>query len=103
MALAALICARLLLGFGEGATFPNRHASDERLVARGETRLWAGITHSSARLGNALTPPVVAWLIAYVSWRGSFIVLGIVSIAWAIAWGLYFRNDPASTSGYYPA
>jgi sugar phosphate permease len=55
-----------------------------------------GITHSSARLGNALTPPVVAWLIAYVSWRGSFIVLGIISIAWAIAWGLYFRNDPAA-------
>src|SRR6266436_4009517 len=70
--LAALVCARLLLGFGQG------------------------ITHASARLGNALTPPLVAWLIASVTWRGSFIILGIISVAWAIVWGLYFRNDPAS-------
>jgi hypothetical protein len=55
-----------------------------------------GVTHSSARLGNAFTPPVVAWLIAVVTWRGSFIILGIVSVAWAVAWGWYFRDDPAS-------
>src|SRR3984893_10559167 len=44
-----------------------------------------GITHASARLGNALTPPIVAWLIASVTWRGSFIILGIISLGWAVA------------------
>jgi len=53
-----------------------------------------GITHSAARLGNALTPPLVAWLIALVTWRGSFIIMGIVSFVWTIAWLLYFRDDP---------
>ncbi len=53
-----------------------------------------GITHASARLGNALTPPLVAWLIVAVTWRGSFIFLGIISLAWVIAWALYFRDDP---------
>ena len=94
--LSALICARLLLGFGEGATFPTATRAMSDWLPEEKRGFGQGITHSSARLGNALTPPVVAWLIAYISWRGSFIILGIVSIAWAIAWGLYFRNDPAT-------
>ncbi len=45
-----------------------------------EKRAFAqGINHASARLGNALTPPLVAWLILAVTWRGSFIFLGILS------------------------
>jgi MFS family permease len=58
-----------------------------------------GITHSSSRLGTALTPPLVAWLIALTTWRGSFIVLGIVSLAWAVAWGFYFQDDPRNHRG----
>jgi nitrate/nitrite transporter NarK len=53
-----------------------------------------GITHSAARLGNALTPPLVVWLMALVTWRGSFIVLGVVSLIWVMVWVSYFRNDP---------
>jgi MFS family permease len=54
-----------------------------------------GITHSSSRLGTAVTPPLLAWLIAITSWRGSFILLGVVSLCWALAWGSYFRDDRA--------
>jgi sugar phosphate permease len=94
--LAALLCARLLLGFGEGATFPTATRAMSDWLPAKKRGFGQGITHSSARLGNALTPPLVAWLIAVVTWRGSFIILGLISIAWAIAWGLYFRDDPAS-------
>jgi len=58
-----------------------------------------GITHAFARLGNALTPPLVAWLIALVSWRGSFVVVGTVSVLWAVVWSIYFRDDPAEHPG----
>jgi len=94
--LAALLCARLLLGFGEGATFPTATRAMSDWLPAKKRGFGQGITHSSARLGNALTPPLVAWLIAVVTWRGSFIILGIISVAWAIAWGLYFRDDPAT-------
>jgi MFS family permease len=94
--LAALVCARLLLGFGEGATFPTATRAMSDWLPAEKRGFGQGITHASARLGNALTPPIVAWLIASLTWRGSFIILGIVSVAWAIVWGLYFRNDPAS-------
>jgi len=94
--LTALLCARFLLGFGEGATFPTATRAMSDWLPKEKRGFGQGITHSSARLGNALTPPLVAWLIAVVTWRGSFYILGIISLAWAVIWGLYFRNNPAA-------
>jgi len=93
--LAAMLAARAVLGFGEGATFPiATRAMCEWLPER--RRAFAqGVTHSSSRLGAAVTPPLVAWLIALITWRGSFVVLGIVSLVWALAWAVYFRDNPA--------
>jgi MFS family permease len=92
---AAMLAARAVLGVGEGATFPiATRAMCEWLPER--RRAFAqGVTHSSSRLGAAVTPPLVAWLIALITWRGSFVVLGIVSLAWAFAWAVYFRDNPA--------
>ena len=58
-----------------------------------------GITHSFARFGNAVTPPIVVALIAAISWRGSFVVIGLISLAWVIAWVVYFRDDPRDHQG----
>jgi MFS family permease len=94
--LASMLGARLLLGFGEGATFPTATRAMSDWVPEGKRAFAQGITHSSSRLGNALTPPLVAWLIAVMTWRGSFIILGCISLLWAVLWGWYFRDDPAS-------
>jgi MFS family permease len=100
--LATLLLARVLLGFGEGATFPTATRAMSDWTPAGRRGFAQGITHSCARLGNALTPPLVAWLIALVSWRGSFVALGVASFAWVIAWGLYFRDHPADHPGITP-
>src|SRR6266446_5307927 len=92
--LAAVLFLRVMLGFGEGATFPTATRAMSDWTPKEKRALAQGITHASARLGNALTPPLVAWLIVAVTWRGSFIFLGIISLAWVIAWALYFRDDP---------
>jgi sugar phosphate permease len=92
--LAAMIFARVMLGLGEGATFPTATRAMSDWTPPGKRAFAQGITHSCARLGNAVTPPLVAWLMAIVTWRGSFVILGIISAAWAIAWGWYFRDNP---------
>src|SRR5467141_2525785 len=93
--LAAVVFLRVMLGFGEGATFPTATRAMSDWTPKEKRAFAQGITHASARLGNALTPPLVAWLIVAVTWRGSFIFLGIISLAWVIAWALYFRDDPS--------
>jgi len=93
--LTTLFLARVLLGVGEGATFPVATRAMQNWTAVGRRGFAQGITHSFARLGNAITPPIVAWLIAAVSWRGAFVSLGSLSLVWVIAWVLYFRDNPS--------
>jgi len=90
----SLSLMRLALGFGEGAAFPT---ATRAMSSWTPVKRWGfaqGITHSSARLGNALTPPIMAGLLLFMSWRGSFVVLGVLSFIWLSIWAWYFRNDP---------
>src|SRR5438093_7394734 len=93
--LVTLFLCRLLVGVGEGATFPVATRAMQNWTPLGRRGFAQGITHAFARLGNALTPPIVASLIALVAWRGSFITLGCVSLLWVAAWFLYFRDNPS--------
>jgi len=86
--------SRLILGFGEGATFPTATRAMSQWTPAGKRGYAQGITHAFSRLGSAITPPLVAFLIIKVSWRMSFVVVGIVSLFWALIWALYFRDDP---------
>jgi MFS family permease len=97
--LATMLCARVMLGFGEGATFPAATRAMSDWTQEKKRGFAQGITHSSARLGNALTPPLVVWLMALVTWRGSFFILGTISLAWAFTWIWYFRDDPGNHPG----
>ncbi len=92
--LAALFVARFALGFGEGATFPTATRAMQYWTPASRRGFAQGLTHSFARLGNAVTPPVVALLILWLTWRGAFVVLGVVSLIWGVVWVWYFRNEP---------
>lgn len=100
--LVSLMAFRVLLGFGEGATFPTATRAMQHWVPVERRGFAQGITHSFARLGNAVTPPIVAWLMGWVTWRGAFSVLGAVSALWVIVWWLYYRDDPRDHAGVTP-
>src|SRR5438105_86225 len=93
--LGGMLLGRILLGIGVSALPVATRAMSNWTVP--EKRGFAqGIKHAFARLGNTLTPPLIAiLLIPYVGWRGSFVVVGTASFLWAIAWFWYFRDDPA--------
>lgn len=94
--LASLFAVRLALGVGEGSAFPT---ATRAMSAWMPARSWGfaqGVTHSASRIGNALTPPLIAWLIAMITWRGSFLVVGVASLLWMVVWVWFFRDDPRS-------
>lgn len=97
--LISLVLARVLLGLGEGATFPTATRAMSNWTASHRRGFAQGITHAFSRVGNAITPPVVTWLMVALSWRGSFIVLGLMSMVWAVLWGWYFRDNPRNHAG----
>ena len=96
--LAGMLFARVMLGLGVSALpTATRAMSDWSPV--GKRAFAQGITHSFARIGNAVTPLLVVWLIQLVTWRGSFVLIGMVSFLWAIAWVWYFRDNPTDHRG----
>jgi MFS family permease len=92
--IVTLFMARVALGFGEGATFPTATRAMQYWTPADKRGFAQGLTHAFARLGNAITPPLIAILMAWLTWRGSFIVLGFVSLLWGVVWVSYFRNEP---------
>ena len=100
--LSAMLFGRVMLGIGVSA-LPTATRAMSAWMPEARRGFAQGITHSAARLGNALTPPLVAGLIAVVAWRGSFIVLGTLSLGWAVVWGWYFRDEPAEHPAITPA
>ena len=57
--LVSLLAARLLLGLGEGATFPASTAAMARWVPKAGRGFAQGITHAASRVGNAAAPMVI--------------------------------------------
>jgi MFS family permease len=95
----SLVAARFLLGIGEGSAFPTATRALSNWMAADRRGFAQGITHAFARLGNALTPPLIAFLIVALSWRDSFIIVGVISFAWVGLWWFYFRDDPRDHKG----
>jgi MFS family permease len=97
--LSSLIAARVVLGFGEGSAFPTATRALSVWMPRARWGFAQGITHSASRLGNALTPLLIAGLMAYTSWRGSFVALGLLGLVWVALWWWVFRDDPRKHKG----
>jgi MFS family permease len=92
--LVSLFLIRVLMGFGVGATLPTATRAMQHWVEANRRGFAQGITHAFARIGNAATPPLVAYLVLAYSWRSAFIFMGVLGLVWVVVWFWYFRDDP---------
>ncbi|MEO8301593.1 MAG: MFS transporter [Rhizomicrobium sp.] len=95
----SLLVARVLLGLGEGATFPAATSAMSRWVAAKDRGFAQGITHAAARLGNALAPGLIVAIMATYGWRASFFVCAAISFVWLGTWMVVFRENPLEHPG----
>lgn len=100
--LISLVLARVLLGLGEGATFPTATRAMSNWTPFANRGFAQGITHAFARIGNAVTPPIVTWLMLAFSWRAAFIILGGISFLWALVWVWYSKITEAEVKALPP-
>ena len=91
----SLAVFRVLVGLGEGGAFPTATRALTFWMPAGERGFAQGITHSFARLGGAVTPPLVLAIVARSGWRASFTILGLASVLCTAAWIVTFRDSPA--------
>ena len=91
---ASIVMFRVLVGIGEGGAFPAATRAFSGWLPIRERGFAQGITHSFARLGGAITPPLVLAIVARYGWRQSFIVLGAASVAWTAVWLASYTDAP---------
>src|SRR5260370_3200056 len=88
----SLAATRLLFGMGEAAAFPAGSRALVPWLPLKRRAFGQGFQHSGARLGAAVAPAVVVYLIAVSGWRAVFYIFGGLGIAWAFGWYASDRN-----------
>lgn len=89
---ATLFAARLGLGLAETPTFPINAKATGYWFPRNERGLATAIFDSAAKYATAIGVPFVALILVNWGWRATFIVTGVISFLFFIAFTLFYRN-----------
>ena len=95
----SMLVIQVFFGMGEAGAFPIATRSLARWMRPTERGFAQGITHAGSRLGAALSPPIVVFIIARYGWRAAFLAFGVIGVIWSTVWALYYRNTPEEHSG----
>ena len=94
----AMIVVRFLFGAGEAGCFPNVTKAFTIWLPRREWFRAQAVLWVSARWGGAATPLLVVAVLGLTSWRIAFQIFALLGILWAIAFFLWFSDNPAQHS-----
>lgn len=90
----SMAACRFLFGLGEAGAFPTATRALSHWLPASERGFAQGITHAGARLGAALTPPIVVFLMTSFGWRSVFYIFGATGMLWTVIWYFYYRDRP---------
>lgn len=87
-----LALARGAVGAAEAAMIPaGLKASSEWFPAK-ERSIAVGYFNVGSSIGAMIAPPLVVWAIVMHSWQMAFIISGVLSFAWAMAWLIFYKH-----------
>lgn len=87
----SMIAAMLLLGMGEAASLPTAGKVVRQWFPSRERGLATAIFNAGTFAGPALSAPLAAWIVLRYGWRISFVVAGIIGLAWVFLWMTFFH------------
>ena len=84
--------ARFLLGLGEGGCFPAAAKGASEWFRADQRALAMGIATGGSALGAVIAPPLTAFSVARLGWRGTFVMTGLLGLTWLAVWLVATRN-----------
>ena len=82
----AVLFIRVLLGLGEGVTFPSWHALYARWIPFEERTRSIAITNSGISVGTVFGYLVTTIIISFYSWEWVFYSFGMLGVIWFFFW-----------------
>ncbi|MEX1240358.1 MAG: MFS transporter [Cyclobacteriaceae bacterium] len=93
-----LLGSRLLLGLGEGGCFPGAAKTVSEWFSIKQRGLANGVAIGGAAIGAVVSPPLTIYLSASYGWRWSFVIPGLIGVAWVIIWLMLPKPPKVETS-----
>lgn len=84
--------ARFGLGIGEAGNFPAGIKAVTEWFPAKERAFAIGVFNAGANVGAIITPLAVPMLTVAYGWRMAFVVTGVVSLVWLVAWLAFYRS-----------
>ncbi len=95
----SLIMIRFMFGLGEAGAYPNMTGTIGRWFSKAETGKAQGFIWAASRFGGALAPITVIPLMAWLGWRTTFMLMGLLGIIWGAIWLFWYRDNPLAVKG----
>ena len=99
--MVALLVTRILMGVGEGVTFPSIYALFGRGPATERSRA-VGILFSLIPLGSVFALLATPWIVGHYGWETAFYVFGAVGFLWWAFWQRLASSTPEQHPGVTP-
>ncbi len=90
----SLVSVRFLFGMGEAGLLPTLARAFRQWLPPLEAGRAFGLTVMAGAVAGALSQPLVATMLEVMSWRWSFVVFGLVGVAWVVVWLRLFYEHP---------
>jgi MFS family permease len=97
--LASIMVLRFLFGAAEAGATPGVSRSLARWAPADERARAQGFYFAGMSAGAAAAPPLVTLVLLAWGWRACFVLLGLIGPLWALAWYVWFRDEPGAHSG----
>ncbi len=98
---SVLFIARMLVGFGASVIFLSILKIQSTWFEEKEFGMLTGLTTGVGGLGGAMAQGPLAALVALLTWRMSFIAIGVISLILAVILYIVVRNKPED-KGFAP-
>jgi ACS family hexuronate transporter-like MFS transporter len=92
---------RFLLGLGEPGNFMAGFRAISECFHKEERALANGLLNAGSSVGAMIAPFLVTWLYVQMSWRGAFVICGVLGVLWIVPWMKIYR--PLETVAIAPA
>jgi MFS transporter, ACS family, hexuronate transporter len=90
--LGGFMAARFALGLGEAGNFPSGLKAVAEWFPKKERALAVGIFNAGANVGAIITPLIVPIITISLGWRAAFLITGLFTVVWLVAWWLMYRR-----------
>src|SRR5206468_1128147 len=87
---------RFLLGIGESGNFPAGLKAVTEWFPKKERALATGIFNAGSNVGAIVAPFIVPLITIAYGWRAAFVITGLGSLLWLVAWIAIYRRPRES-------